>query len=523
MAKAYRSAADNEATGWPPGVPYIVVNEACERFSFYGMQALLKVYLGSLFVAQGLPPAEVRNRSTAVVHLFVAAVYLTPLLGAVVADRYLGKYPTVLGLSLLYCAGHGLLSLTEGDLQGTYAGLALIAVGAGGIKANVSAHVGDQFGAGNRHRLERVFQIFYFAINFGSFFATLLIPWTKERFGWTVAFAVPGVLMALATWVFWLGRHRFVHVPPRPGGRLGALDALSATAGMAALAVLIFGSGLGWLGRIAMALALVWLSMRVRGRRQRLQSERTVLDVLVARIGAWGQPDAWGGLRARFGPALVGDTQAMLHVVGVFASVSLFWGLWYQYASSWVDQASMMDRHLRVAGWSLTLLPEQVQAANPVLVMIFVPLLTAVGYPVAARLGLLREPLQRMGWGMVMAALSFVAVASLQVRLDAGHTVSVAWQLLPYSILTLAEVMIYATGLEFAYRQAPAQYKSTVMGLWMLTLALGNVLTGLIATLAALPLQAFFWLFAALMALAALAFLWRYGGVSGAARESCGR
>src|SRR5262249_41233580 len=136
-------------------------------------------------------------------------------------------------------------------LPGIYIGLALIAFGSGGIKPCVSANVGDQFGKGNWFRVRTVFQIFYFSVNFGSFFATLMIPrvkahsgpyvadllsrlgfWTfteaeQARLGTSVAFAIPGVLMFLATLIFWMGRRKFVHVPPKPGGKLGLLDTLS--------------------------------------------------------------------------------------------------------------------------------------------------------------------------------------------------------------------------------------------------------------------------------------------------------
>jgi len=122
-------------------------------------------------------------------------------------------------------------SLSAAEL-GMYLGLGLIAMGSGGIKPCVSANVGDQFSAENAHLVPKVFQIFYFIINFGSFFATLLIPLIKARFGAEVAFGVPGVLMAIAAVVFWIGNKRYVKVPAKPGGVVGALDV--------AVAVLLF-------------------------------------------------------------------------------------------------------------------------------------------------------------------------------------------------------------------------------------------------------------------------------------------
>ena len=214
---SYRSSpADLE--GQPPGIPHIIGNEAAERFSFYGMKAVLAVfmvdYLHLLDDRAGIPMNEAD--ATAKVHLFNAAVYATPLIGALLADIFLGKFRTIIALSLVYCAGHAALAamgLAGSSPLWLLAGLALIAFGSGGIKPCVSAHVGDQFGARNAHLLPRVFNWFYFSINIGAFVSMLLTPWLLEWYGPHWAFGVPGVLMALATLVFWLGRHRYIHVP----------------------------------------------------------------------------------------------------------------------------------------------------------------------------------------------------------------------------------------------------------------------------------------------------------------------
>lgn len=228
---------------FPPGIPYIVGNEGAERFSFYGMKAILYVYLTALFL-RFLPEGTLESgtvegakaHATEMVHLFIAGVYLFPLVGAVLADRLLGKYNVILWVSLIYCVGHGVLAVAgrlgelgdfEGAEVGMFLGLGLIAMGSGGIKPCVSANVGDQFTSKNGHLVTRIFQIFYFIINFGSFFSTLLTPILYSEFGPEIAFGVPGVLMAIATFVFWLGRKRFVRVPASPGGKLGLLDALT--------------------------------------------------------------------------------------------------------------------------------------------------------------------------------------------------------------------------------------------------------------------------------------------------------
>lgn len=426
----YPTAADDSRSGWPLGIPYIIGNELCERFSFYGMKAILKVYVLSLYTLQGMSDTQARSGSTAVVHFFNAAVYATPIFGAVLADRWLGRYRTVLSLSLFYCAGHAVLSLTEGSLSGTYLGLALIALGAGGIKPNVSAMVGDQFGRANQHRRQKAYDAFYFAINFGSFFATLLIPWTKQAFGWSAAFAIPGVLMAVATWVFWLGRRSFVHAPPSGGGQWAALSAA--------------------------------------------------------------------------------ERRSMWRIAEIFLLISVFWALWDQYASSWVDQGSMMRTGLTLP-WvgAVTVLPEQLQALNPVLVMLLIPLMSWGVYPLVERAGVAMTPLRRIGVGMFVTGLAFVATALLQQRLDGGESLHIAWQFFPYALLTIAEIMVSITGLEFAYSQAPERMKSMIMSLFLLSTTVGNLLTGLLAKFGNLGLANFFWTFASLITLAGIIFAWR--------------
>lgn len=221
MKHAYRTSPDPNYTGWPSGIKYIVGNEGCERFSYYGMNAILYVYCVSLYVSHAVSEDMAADMATSTVHLFKTGVYAFPMIGAIIADRLLGKYRTIFWLSLVYCLGHAVLSLSEGSIGGLSAGLALIAIGSGGIKPCVSANVGDQFGKANWGYLERVYQIFYFTINFGSFFAVWLIPLFQIWWGWSVAFMIPGVLMFIATFLFWLGRKEFVHVPPKPGGNLG--------------------------------------------------------------------------------------------------------------------------------------------------------------------------------------------------------------------------------------------------------------------------------------------------------------
>ncbi len=226
MASKYRTAPEL-STRMPPGIPFIIGNEAAERFSFYGMKAILVVFMTeSLLSRDGSRAVMSDEQAKFWMHLFVTAAYSFPFLGAILSDAVLGKYRTIIWLSLVYCLGHLALAIDHTRL-GLAVGLTLIAMGAGGIKPCVSAHVGDQFGAMNYNRITTVFAWFYFSINLGAMLSTALTPYLLDssKFGPHWAFGVPGVFMLLATIVFWLGRRRFVHVPP--GGAHAVREAFS--------------------------------------------------------------------------------------------------------------------------------------------------------------------------------------------------------------------------------------------------------------------------------------------------------
>jgi len=413
----------------PGGVPFIVANEAAERFSYYGMRSILVVFMTQhLLDASGAAAPMGDTEAREWFHAFAAAVYFTPLVGAVLSDVLLGKYRTILALSLVYCAGHLALALNDTRI-GLLVGLALIAIGSGGIKPCVSAHVGDQFGAANSHLLTRVFGWFYLAINFGAFVSSLLTPWLLTRYGSHVAFGVPGLLMLLATWVFWLGRHRFVHVPP---------------------------AGTGFL--------------------QELRDP--VIRQSLGRLG------------------------------GIYVFVAVFWSLYDQTASSWVQQAEHMDRNF--LGWEW--LPAQVQAVNPLLILTLVPIFTYAIYPAAARFVRLTA-IGKIAAGLFLAVPAFLIPAWVETQIAAGLAPSIGWQLLAYVFITSAEVLVSITCLEFSYTQAPRSLKSFVMSLYFLSITAGNLLTSAVNMFLQNPdgtsrisEAAYYLLFAGMMAAAAVVF-----------------
>jgi len=214
MATTKYLTAPVKTDKFPPGIFYIVGNEAAERFSYYGLNSILVIFMSQFLVnAHGQSDHMTDAQAEGWYHTFVSAVYFLPILGALLADAVFGKYLIILLLSVVYCFGHFALALNDTRL-GLVIGLTLVAFGAGGIKPCVSANVGDQFGALNQHLLPRMFNWFYFSINIGSAVSTMVIPYLLEKSGPKVAFGIPGIAMLIATLVFWAGRKKFVHVPP---------------------------------------------------------------------------------------------------------------------------------------------------------------------------------------------------------------------------------------------------------------------------------------------------------------------
>lgn len=434
-------SVEKSAEKFPSQIKYIVWNEACERYSYYGMRSILVIFLVQYLLIQEAD--AVSNY-----HLFSAACYLFPLLGAYISDRFWGKYKTILILSLVYCLGHAFLAVFEHSKLGFYCGLGLIAFGSGGIKPCVSAHVGDQFKPSQKNALKKVFDVFYWMINFGSFFSTLITPLVLKKYGPGWAFGIPGILMFIATVIFWMGRKQFVHVPPT-------------------------GKSLHGTGR--------------------------VLFSALKNIGK--QKGFLEGAKADHPEQSVDDVKAAFNVGKIFLAITVFWALFDQHGSSWVLQAKEMDLSFGHFGIE-NLLPSQIPALNPIMVMVLIPIFTFGIYPFIERfLKYEMTSLRRMGWGMFIAAISFVFVGIFQYVMDGGNQISVLWQGIPFLVITMAEVMISITGLSFAYTQAPRSMKSTIMSMWLLTVFFGNMITAWIARINVFKGGSYFLFFAALMLL----------------------
>lgn len=377
----------------PRGIPYIIANDVAERFSFYGMHAILVIFMTQYLVnGAGEPDTFSNEDATSYFHLFTATAYFLPIIGAIISDAFLGKYRTIILLSLVYCGGHFALAVND-TKYGLFLGLTLIALGSGGIKPCVASHVGDQFGKSNQNLISRAFSWYYLGINVGSATSSLLTPWLLEHHGPKIAFGVPGLFMLAATITFWLGRHKFIHIQP---------------------------TGMSYIRDIT-------------------------------------GPDG---------------RRVVTRLFLIYVFVAAFWSLFDQMGSTWVLQAQHMDKHIL----GIELLPSQIQAFNPFLIIVLIPVFTYIIYPFMGRYIQLTA-MRKMTIGMFLTSTPFLVTAWCEHRILLGETPHIIWQLLAYLLLTIAEVMVSITCLEFSYTQGPKRMKSLVMSLFYLSISMGNFFT----------------------------------------------
>ncbi|XP_017359007.1 solute carrier family 15 member 1 [Cebus imitator] len=373
--------------GYPLSIFFIVVNEFCERFSYYGMRALLILYFTNFIRWDD-------NLSTAIYHTFVALCYLTPILGALIADSWLGKFKTIVSLSIVYTIGQVVLSvssitdLTDHNHDGTpdslpvhvalsMIGLALIALGTGGIKPCVSAFGGDQFEEGQEKQRNRFFSIFYLAINAGSLLSTIITPMLRvqqcgihsKQACYPLAFGVPAALMAVALMVFILGSGMYKKFQPQ--GNI--------------------------MGKVVKCIGFA-IKNRFRHRSKTFPKREHWLD--------------WA--KEKYDERLISQIKMVTRVMFLYIPLPMFWALFDQQGSRWTLQATTMSGRIG----SMEIQPDQMQTVNAILIVIMVPVFDVVLYPLIAKCGFNFTSLKKMTVGMFLASMAFVVAAIVQVEID---------------------------------------------------------------------------------------------------------
>ncbi|XP_052378680.1 solute carrier family 15 member 2-like isoform X2 [Oncorhynchus keta] len=361
-------------TNYPVCISFIVVNEFCERFSYYGMKAVLTLYFINYLHWN-------QNLSTAVYHAFSSLCYFTPILGALIADSWLGKFKTIVYLSVVYVLGHVVKSVgaipSVGDstihIALSMVGLILIAFGTGGIKPCVAAFGGDQFDEEHTNERRKFFSIFYMSINAGSVLSTVITPILRgnvQCFGgdcYALAFGVPAILMVIALVVFISGSGMYKKSPPEGNVLLDVCRCLG------------------------LAIKNRWMSSKYDSKRKHW------LD--------WAEE--------KYPKRLIHEIKMVLRVLVLFIPLPMFWALFDQQGSRWTLQATRMNMAF---GSAFVLKPDQMQMLNALLILMFVPIFDAVVYPLIGLCRINLTPLKKMAVGMIFAALAFGAATLVEVN-----------------------------------------------------------------------------------------------------------
>ncbi|XP_013138411.1 PREDICTED: peptide transporter family 1 [Papilio polytes] len=356
---------------YPKAVGFIVTNEFCERFCYYGMRTILSLYLRDKLGYSD-------NGATVIYHVFTMFAYFFPLIGAMIADGWLGRFRTIFYLSLVYATGSVLISLTAmppldlPKLEFTILALLLIAFGTGGIKPCVSAFGGDQFKLPEQERyLGYFFSLFYFSINAGSLISTFLTPILRadvhcfgENDCYSLAFGVPGLLMIVSIVFFVAGKR--LYIIKNPAGNV--LGNVSACVGHAL----------------------------VQSKKSKEKREHWLDHA-----------------DDKYDSSLIEDIKGLLRVLVLFIPLPIFWALFDQQGSRWTFQADRM--YQEIGSW--TLKADQMQVLNPLLILVFIPLFEVAIYPFLTWCKLIRKPLHKMIWGGILAAAAFVISGIVELNL----------------------------------------------------------------------------------------------------------
>ncbi|XP_068235050.1 solute carrier family 15 member 2 isoform X2 [Palaemon carinicauda] len=366
---------------YPRSVFFIIGNELCERFSYYGMKTILTLYLKYQLLFS-------EDTATVVYHVWAMMCYFTPLFGAIIADTLLGRFRTIFYISIIYVFGNAVLSLSaitpffpslEPKIGVAMTGLFLIALGTGGIKPCVSAFGGDQFILPQQEKeLTRFFSIFYFSINTGSFISTYTTPLLRDDvkcFGedcYALAFGVPAVLMVIALVWFLVGSKYYIKKPP--------------------------------------------------GNNVLVEVTSTISHALKMRRKSTKERDHWlDHADDKYSKDLIADVKVLLKVLLMYIPLPIFWALFDQQGSRWTFQATRMNGEIG----GFTIKPDQMQVVNPILILMLIPIFDSFIYPLLAKCNLLKRQLPRMFVGGLLAGAAFVVSGVLELQLEKTYPVPI--------------------------------------------------------------------------------------------------
>lgn len=440
--------AAGDANSHPPALPMLFLTEMWERFSYYGMRALLVLYLVNSLHYE-------RKDALALYGLYTGLVYLTPIVGGYLADRYLGRRKAILIGGLTMALGHFAMAF-EPLL---HLALGLLIIGNGFFKPNMATLLGSLYRQHDPRR-DAGFTIYYMGVNLGAFLAPLVAGTLGEKVGWHYGFAAAGVGMLLGLAQFTLGQAKLgdAGLPPNKS-RLDASDWIQIVV-IAALAVplvyLVIGAsgvfgpmwralgGVGQLLLVAAVAAALWLIGKQRGPK------------------AGAEPltrEEWRRIVAIF-------------VMGLF--VVFFW-MGFEQAGGTMSLFADRQTDRVVFGWEIP--ASYFQAINPLAIVALGPLLSMMWTRLDASRFAIPTP-AKMGLGMIILGLGFIVLAFADARAQAIGKVGPEWLVMVFVIHTVGELFLSPIGLSMVTKLAPTRLAAMLMGLWYTANALANYLAG---------------------------------------------
>ncbi|WP_433571533.1 oligopeptide:H+ symporter [Streptomyces sp. CA-251247] len=451
LTKDSASIPGDEKTffGHPRGLATLFMTEMWERFSYYGMRALLPLYL----VAPGGLHMSAAT-ATAIYSVYLSLVYLLALPGGWFADRVLGPRKTVAVAGAIIMLGHLTLALpTSGTF---FAGLGLVAIGSGLLKANISTMVGHLYNGPDDPRRDGGFTIFYVGINLGAFAAPLIIGTVGESVNWHLGFALAALGMGLGLAQFLLGSR---HLSSRSDIVPTPMTAEEKTSTLR--------KGLLWLAVAAVFYGIVGFS-----------GVYTLNWLLVPLTIAGLVIPVWVIARIKRDKSLDRVEQSkMTAYIWFFVAAAIFWMIYDQGGSTLSLFADESAKNT-VFGWEFPV--SWYQSVNPVMIMAFAPVFAWLWLALNRR-GKEPSTIVKFASGLVLVGASFfLFLAPLSIA-EGGHKAAAMWLVAIYFVQTVGELLVSPVGLSVTTKMAPVKYASQMMGVWFLAVTAGDATTGLLS------------------------------------------
>jgi proton-dependent oligopeptide transporter, POT family len=447
---------DRAFFGHPRGLSTLFFTEMWERFSYYGMRALLILFMTASISTGGL--GFDTAAAGAVYGLYTSMVYMSTLPGGWLADRVIGQRRAVLYGGILIACGH--FSMAFPTLATFYLGLFLIVIGTGLLKGNVSVMVGQLYGPRDARR-DAGFSIFYMGINLGAFIAPLICGYLGQRVSWHAGFAAAGVGMVIGVIQYALGGRYLGEAGVRPA-TFGDPSAL-ATARTQALiwgavigaAVVIIGGG-AYTGLVPITATQI--------------ADGAGYLLLILCVGFFG----W----LFFGGDWTPEERKRLYVIGVFfLAAALFWSLFEQ-AGSTLNLFADRDTRTTVFGWSYP--SSWFQSMNSLFVWAFAPVFAWLWLALGRRRQEPSTPI-KFALGLILVGAGFAVLIVAAGLAQNGVQVSPMWLTVVYLLHTFGELCLSPVGLSAMTKLAPARIAGLMMGVWFLATSVGNFIAGRLA------------------------------------------